>query len=183
MLLSVRRASIGVVLAVLSLLGGVELRRGWAVEPSPSAAATAKAWIGKEVVIESGTTIGEATKAEFALADLRERGQDLLLLTRRAGATAGAPTWTVIDVLAIPPIKSERRLVLAVCGTRRSEGVVPREASDVALDPEIVAIARASDAPVLTSVEQAWRANRRTGKFEPVAVSGVVCLNDREEHP
>lgn len=70
--------------------------------------------------------------------------------------------------------------MLAICGTLHPGAATTPEPEEVVLDPEIVAIARSAGAAVLTGIEQAWRANPATGKFEPIPTAEMACLNDVE---
>ena len=171
-------------LAVLAAAGGHAWAAGAAVGDA------GKAWVGtqyppvpREAVILRGTSIGPADSATFALAEMRVQGQHLLWLARRARMTAAGQTWTVMDVLALPPLSGDRWLMLAICGMRREGAGGSLEPDDVAVDPEIVAIVRPGSDAVLTSIEQAWRADRSTAAFEPIPASGVACLNDVEPEP
>ena len=152
-----------------------------AQQPGPPA--SPDGWVGAswppppgEVAIERGTTLGTADTASFALAEVSAGGQRLLWLGRRAGErpgeVRGEARWTVTDVLPLPRLGADRGLVLALCGALSGT-------DEVAIDPEIVALATPADAPVL-KVRGAWRADRATGRFEAIPHGAIVCLNDVE---
>ena len=153
-----------------------------AQQPGPPA--SPDAWVGAswppppgEVTIERGTTLGTADTASFALAEVSAGDQRLLWLGHRVGerpgeVRGGEARWTVTDVLPLPRLGPDRRLVLALCGAASGT-------DEVAIDPEIVALATPADSPVL-KVRGAWRAVRATGLFEAIPYGGIVCLNDVE---
>lgn len=163
--------------------GACEARQAGA----PAAAVASSDWVGTRyppmpqgVEIHRGTTIGTPDTAHYAIAEVTAGGDRLLWLARRAGEEAGRQLWDVTDVLRLPELGPDRWLVLALCGAPRPGAVAPFEPEDVVLDPAIVAIARSAPEDVLTRIDRAWRADRRAGRFESIATTGVVCLNEFE---
>ncbi|HEX7117752.1 MAG TPA: hypothetical protein VF212_03140 [Longimicrobiales bacterium] len=170
-------------LAGLLGAGACEARQAGA----PAAAVASGDWVGTRypplpqgIEIHRGTTLGTADTARYAIAEVSAGGDRLLWLARRAGGDAGPPLWDVTDALELPELGPDRWVVLALCGAPRPGAGTPLEPEDVALDPAIVAIARADEEAVLTAIEHAWRADRGTGRFERVETAGVVCLNEFE---
>ncbi|MDT7603173.1 MAG: hypothetical protein QOF61_1170 [Acidobacteriota bacterium] len=80
---------------------------------------------------------------------------------------SGAPNWEVKDVLVLPTIPRNKVLVYSFC----SSGKKP--------DSEIVAIADYQpDEEFFTRVRRAWRANRKTEKFEEISPRSIRCTNE-----
>lgn len=80
----------------------------------------------------------------------------------------GRVSYKVLDVLNLPPLKTSDVLVGSPGLQCTRNGV---------RDPEIVAIATYSDTNYLEKIKQAWRANRKTGKFESIPARNIVCDN------
>ena len=78
----------------------------------------------------------------------------------------GRPNWEVKDVLVLPALRKNQVLVYAMCYSGKQP------------DKEIVAIADYQDAEFLTRLHRAWRANRKTEKFEPISPKGIKCTNE-----
>ena len=77
----------------------------------------------------------------------------------------GQPHWIIKDVLFLPPIAKNQLLFHVDC----SLGDKP--------DSELVVIVDSVlREGYYTSVRHAWRANRRTEKFEPIATKGIKCV-------
>jgi hypothetical protein len=84
-----------------------------------------------------------------------------------------------MDVLELPKHSEEEWVMLALCGTVPPTHEGQPEPEDIDIDAEIIAIVRAGEADVLTDILHAWRADRATGRFQPIEVVGIGCLNDR----
>ena len=80
--------------------------------------------------------------------------------------SAGKPYWEVRDVLVLPRIPRGQLLCYANCYSGKKP------------DGEIVAFAEYTDTEFLTRVRRAWRASRKTGKFEVIPVKGIKCTNE-----
>lgn len=174
-------------LAASLLLAGVLAAGCQAQQPGGARSGQESAWIGtryppapQDVRLERGTTLGEADTASFSIAEVESGDERYLWLTRRSGVSGGQPAWTVLDVLRLPSLADDRWVGLALCGRPASGRDFPLEPEDVETDPEIVAIVRLTEEAVLTGVESAWRADRAGGRFEPIATSGLACINEIE---
>lgn len=71
----------------------------------------------------------------------------------------------VIDVLHIPKINKPYDIHGGSC---LRNGVS---------DLEVIAVAKIQDTDYFRQIQKAWRANRKTRKFEAISTKGVVCLN------
>lgn len=117
----------------------------------------------------SGGLISDKSDAqEHAVAEVR-RGRVKMLwferLTHRDDS--GRAHWEVKDVLVLPAIPRKQILVYATCFSGQNP------------DKEIIAVADyRPDAEYFTRVRRAWRANRKTEKFEEILVEGIRCEND-----
>jgi len=163
------RAVVAAAVLALSAAAGCQ-----AQQPDPPAA---DAWIGAtwppppdRVAIERDAALGTGDTASFALAEVTADGAHLLWLGHREGGSAAGAAWTVTDVLPLPVLGPDRRLMLAVCGA-------PAASDSVAIDPELVAYATPADSPVL-KVRGAYRADRSTGRFQVIPHGAIVCRND-----
>jgi hypothetical protein len=77
----------------------------------------------------------------------------------------GHSTRQVLDVLELPEIKQPQQLSYRFCQLNGTS------------DREIVAIVEQTDTEYYTNVYQAWRANIKTGKIEPMVTKGIACSN------
>jgi hypothetical protein len=78
--------------------------------------------------------------------------------------TDGKAKYQVLDVLNLPPLESNEE-VTTYCQVRGK------------IDSEIVTISVSENTELLTDIKQAWRANRKTGKFEVIPTDGLACEN------
>jgi hypothetical protein len=130
----------------------------------------------ERVVITRGMTIGTADTARYAFAAVEEeRRGSIWLGVSQAGAR---DRFRIVDVLRLPRLSDDERLVVGLCGRPRSVGRPLRFIEDLEVDPEIVAIARASDGPVFHYLVRAWGGRRSMERFEEVDASGWVCINE-----
>ncbi|MFQ5545035.1 MAG: hypothetical protein ACE5FE_03540 [Acidiferrobacterales bacterium] len=75
--------------------------------------------------------------------------------------------WRVVAILPIPPLKHDRALIFLLC------------LIDDKPDPEVVAVVdHKPGLQTLTVIHDAWRANRRTQRFEKVDPRGISCINE-----
>lgn len=146
-------------------------------------------WAGLEypplpagVRVTGESTIGDARDARFTLTQVDESTAHFLWLSERGVGADGTTRYRVRDALPLPPLGADERLVLSVCGTA-ARGGRPVAARDLALDPEIIAVAVADTGALLRTVRRAWRASRGSGRIAEVPVTGWVCLNEVEEQP
>ncbi|HEX8494805.1 MAG TPA: hypothetical protein VF658_18325 [Pyrinomonadaceae bacterium] len=80
---------------------------------------------------------------------------------------SGAAYWEVKDVLVLPKILRKQILVYSLCFLAQKP------------DGEIAAIADEEfEAEFFTRIRRAWRANRKTEKFEEISVKGIKCRNE-----
>jgi hypothetical protein len=104
---------------------------------------------------------------EYVVANVKKGAQQMLWLeVILARDTEGRPTYQVIDVLNLPTITNSVQLTHG--GQCERNGVT---------DPELITIARYQDTAELRQILRAWRANRRSGKFEVASVRNIVCSN------
>ncbi|MCU0548586.1 MAG: hypothetical protein MUC48_04490 [Leptolyngbya sp. Prado105] len=71
----------------------------------------------------------------------------------------------VVDVLELPELSKSQRLHYAFCMLNGT------------YDREIFAIVEATDTKIRSHVYQAWRANTKTEKIEPISPQGIACEN------
>jgi hypothetical protein len=80
---------------------------------------------------------------------------------------AGVPFWEVEDILVLPPVRKNQIVVYSTCFLSNKP------------DREVVAIADYQpDVEFFTRVRRAWRANRKTAKFEEISFKGIKCTNE-----
>ena len=85
-------------------------------------------------------------------------------LTHRDGA--GLPHWEVKDVVILPPLRKKEILAYSFCSLSKQP------------NREIIAVADYRPrVEYLAHVRRAWRANRRSEKFEEISPKGVKCEN------
>ncbi|MCU0548740.1 MAG: hypothetical protein MUC48_05275 [Leptolyngbya sp. Prado105] len=77
----------------------------------------------------------------------------------------GAVPRKVVDVLEFPILTQSQKIRYAFC---RLNGIPDRE---------IFAIVEPSNTEFHTNIHQAWRANTKTEKIEPISPEGVTCEN------
>jgi hypothetical protein len=104
---------------------------------------------------------------EYVVANVKKGAQQMLWLGTILSLDAqGRPTYQIVDVLNLPTLSKSVQLTHG--GQCERNGVV---------DPELVTIARYEDTAQLRQIVRAWRANRRSGRFEVVSVRNIVCSN------
>jgi hypothetical protein len=115
-----------------------------------------------------GGLISETNDAEeYSVGEVHKGKVKMLWFERLTHRDAsGKAYWEVKDVLARPMIRRGQLLVYTTCFSNNN------------LDREIIAIADYQpDEEFLTRIRRAWRASRKTGKFEELPVKGIKCEN------
>ena len=79
----------------------------------------------------------------------------------------GKILWLVIDVLTLPKINKSYTMV-GHGGSCLRNGVS---------DLDIIAVAKDTNSEYFRQIQKAWRANRKTRKFEAISRKGVICEN------
>ncbi|KAM3112798.1 hypothetical protein [Phormidesmis sp. 146-33] len=115
-----------------------------------------------------GWVVGDGTTSRIAVAQVAQGSQQMLWLEKLQDYDSnGRPMYHVIDVLNLPTIKQTERL------TAGSRGCTQNGKRD----PELAVIVKETNTEKWTQISRAWRANRRTGKFEKISTKGIVCEN------
>lgn len=82
------------------------------------------------------------------------------------------PSRIVRAELKVPPLASDERLVMSTCEIKES------------MDPRVVAIIVVKqDSTRAVTVRQAWRANVKSGEFDVIPVTGILCAEPGERVP
>lgn len=116
----------------------------------------------------AGGLISETNDAEeYAVSEVHKGKMRMLWFERLTHRdNSGKAYWEVKDVLAIPKLRRRQILVYTICFSSDN------------LDREVIAIADYQpDEEFLTHIRQAWRANRKIGKFETIPIEGIKCEN------
>jgi hypothetical protein len=112
-----------------------------------------------------GWVIGDAyAPTIFGISKIQKTTQQMLWLEIITNDPDGKARYQVLDTLELPQLEANDE-VSTYC---RSQGKI---------DPEIVAVSVHEDTEFLTKIKLAWRANRKTGKFEVLPIDSLVCLN------
>jgi hypothetical protein len=112
-----------------------------------------------------GWVIGDAyAPTIFGISRIQKTIQQMLWLEIITNDPDGKARYQVLDVLELPQLETNDE-VTTYC---RFKGKI---------DPEIVAVSIHEDMEFLTKIKQAWRANRKTGKFEVLSIEGLDCIN------
>lgn len=115
-----------------------------------------------------GGLISDASDAEeHAISEVQKGRVKMLWLDRLTHRDdSGKAHWEVKDVLVLPAIPRKQVLVYALCFSGENR------------DKEIIAVADYQPGEeYLTRVRRAWRANRKTEKFEEILTEGIRCEN------
>lgn len=122
----------------------------------------------KNLTYLGGWVVGDAN-TQYGVSNVREGNKQFLMLQRLISINrSGQPTWQVIDVLDIPSLTFPLSLTSLGCSLNGKR------------DPELVTVAFTEDTEQWTTFVAAWRANRRTGKFEKIPdalAKNIVCEN------
>ena len=115
-----------------------------------------------------GGLISDASDAvEYAVSEVQKGRVKMLWFDRLTHRDdSGKAHWEVKDVLVLPAIPRKQVLVYALCFSGQNR------------DKEIIAVADYQPGEeYLTRVRRAWRANRKTEKFEEILTEGIRCEN------
>ena len=108
-------------------------------------------------------TVGDV---QYIVQELVQANLQMLWFMKSTGRdTQGQFTWVVTDVLARSDIKESGGLIWGSCTLNDAP------------DEEIVGLGERKDG-VMENVQRAWRANHVTGRFEPMATTGIVCQDE-----
>jgi len=103
---------------------------------------------------------------EYSVQELAQANQQMLWFIKSTGRDPqGHLTWMVTDVLIRSDLKEPGGLIWGFCTLNDQP------------DEEIVALGEVKAARMDT-VYRAWRANHATGRFEPIATTGIVCEDE-----
>jgi hypothetical protein len=80
----------------------------------------------------------------------------------------GKANYQVIDVLNLPKLSKSEIVIGGQAGVCLLRGVP---------DQEITVIAKYQDTEYLRQIKKAWRANRKSNKFEEVSTRNIACEN------
>jgi|GEM_PF-3648658 len=107
-----------------------------------------------------------AGAVEYSVQELTQAKQQMLWFLKSTGRNAQRHLiWTVTDVLTRSDIKEPGGLIWGFCTLNDQP------------DEEIVALGEVKAARMDT-ITRAWRANHATGHFEPIATTGIVCVDE-----
>jgi hypothetical protein len=104
----------------------------------------------------------------YGISQVKKGNQEMLwfeIVVNRDGT--GNPSRLVIDVLTVPKTNKSYTMV-GQGGSCLRNGVS---------DHDIIAVAKIQDTEYFRQIQKAWRANRKTRKFEAISTKGVICLN------
>ncbi len=108
-------------------------------------------------------TVGDV---QYIVQELAQPNGQMLWFMKSTGRDAqGHFTWAVTDVLVRADIKEPGGLIWGFCTLNDQP------------DEEIVALGERKEG-VMENVQRAWRANHTTGRFEPMATTGIVCQDE-----
>jgi hypothetical protein len=106
---------------------------------------------------------------DYALQEVWTRAGKMLWLEKVTHDARKTRTFEVLAVLEVPSVEIDEGLQFGAHACKTSRG----------FDPEVIAITAFEERGVefRARVHQAWRADRRQGKFLPIAPTGIACLN------
>jgi hypothetical protein len=108
-------------------------------------------------------TVGDV---DYVVQELVQADQQMLWFLKSTGRDAqGHIIWVVTDVLVRSDVPEPGGLIWGFCTLNDQP------------DEEIVALGEVKAARMET-VNRAWRANHATGRFEPIATTGIVCEDE-----
>ncbi len=108
-------------------------------------------------------TVGDV---DYAVQELTQARQQMLWFMKSTGRDAqGHIVWVVTDVLVRSDVPEPGGLIWGFCTLNDQP------------DEEIVALGEVKAAR-MEIVNRAWRANHTTGRFEPIATTGIVCEDE-----
>lgn len=115
-------------------------------------------------ITSQGGVVVRFDGVDYAFTSVHTPAGDVVWLDSIAPGTSGPPVKIVRAELRVPPLARDERLLMASCDV------------DGRLDGRVIAVVM-SEANVtkFTKVRQAWRADRKNGRFEVIPVAGISC--------
>lgn len=112
-----------------------------------------------------GWVIGDfQAEPSYWLSHVQQGDQRMLWFEIAVGRQGNQAVFEVIDTANLPPMRPDEFLAM-VCQINQMD------------DPELVAIAQDADTAYFTRLSAAWRANRSTGRLEPISTENLRCYN------
>ena len=102
----------------------------------------------------------------MAIKHVRHGPREMLWLERLLSESASEPRTTVLAVLELPVLASGEAVLYALCRVNGRP------------DPEIVAVGLERDEEYFRTIRRAWRASRRSERFEETSSQGIDCENE-----
>ncbi len=107
------------------------------------------------------------TEPNHAFDHMSDALEDYIFLKKEVGRNGNLPLWEVVDHLSLGEIDSKDAVFYAMCNYH---GV---------FDKKVVAIAEYDEEKAINAlVKKAWIADIAHGKFRPIAVENVECINE-----
>jgi hypothetical protein len=105
---------------------------------------------------------------EYGLSSYKKGPIDLIAFERVIRQANGETKYSLIDILEINDRGKNQYIICGLC--RLNEKT----------DKDIVAVYqdKNSDVQFYTKIIKAWKANRKTGKFEQIDTKGIDCINE-----
>jgi len=117
-----------------------------------------------------GQAISPASSQPWSIDAVADRNNYMLWFSKVVSYDQnGKPYSQVSDVAILPPTAKDKKIVVSAC---LLEGV---------LDPEIVVLAKVDEESLAKryllnpNIFLAWKANRSTGKLEPISTERIEC--------
>ncbi|WP_242027318.1 hypothetical protein [Sphaerospermopsis sp. FACHB-1094] len=103
----------------------------------------------------------------YGISQVKKGNQEMLWfeIVVNRDRTGNPSQWLVIDVFNVPKMNKSYTLIGYHClrnGIR---------------DYSIIAVAKDTNSEYFRQIQKAWRANRKTRKFEAISTKGVICEN------
>lgn len=116
-----------------------------------------------------GWIVGDPNASRvYGISHIVKQNQEMLWFEIIFTDSQGKLNFQVIDVLNLPKLS-------------KSEGVLGGQSSVCLLrgvrDQEITVIAKYQDTQYLRQIKKAWRANRKSNKFEGISTRNIACEN------
>jgi len=141
-------------------------------QPSDSSKLIGKKYTGGSLPYEynqiCGSVLCEKNSStddcRFSISHVRKGKKEMLWFEYRVSRDQnGIPTWIIIDTLTLPSKLEYKEVLISDCSISGKD------------DPEIVVISNQFNTCTHNSIYKAWRANRKTKKFEAINPSGISC--------
>lgn len=118
-----------------------------------------------------GADIGPLGNSTYTVSDYYDKDNEIVALERLVDTKGSRMKFCLLDILEVPKLKKNQYLDFG-------NGMLNQKP-----DPEIISIIEVTNPDVLTytNVIKAWRANRKTGKFEEMDTKGIVVNNEGED--